>query len=94
MKKKIILIPENHTVTEFLRGKASQIFDGVTTEDKVVIVNKNSKPHNVIISYDRYCRLKKMGQIFRREKWHFVQKIKLEIRQELLWDLLILVVIM
>lgn len=61
MKKKIILIPENHTVTEFLRGKASQIFDGVTTEDKVVIVNKNSKPHNVIISYYRYCRLKKNG---------------------------------
>ena len=62
MKKKIILIPENHTVTEFLRGKASQIFDRVTTEDKVVIVNKNSKHHNVIFSYDRYCWLKKWGR--------------------------------
>ncbi len=61
MKKDRVLIPENHTVTEFLRGKASQIFDNVTDEDKVVIVNKNSKPHNVIISYDRYCRFKKSG---------------------------------
>ena len=61
-EKEIILIPENHTVTEFFRGKASQIFDRVTTEDKVVIVNKNSKHHNVIFSYDRYCWLKKWGR--------------------------------
>lgn len=61
MEKNKVIIPENHTATEFLRGKASMIFDGITDEDKVVIVNKNSKPHNVIISYDRYCRLKKSG---------------------------------
>lgn len=62
-EKEIILIPENHTVTEFFRGKASQIFDRVTTEDKVVIVNKNSKHHNVIFSYDRYCWLKNGADI-------------------------------
>lgn len=54
--KKAILIPENHTATEFLRGQASKIFESVVEKDNVVMVNKNSKPQNVIISYDRYCR--------------------------------------
>lgn len=52
------IIPDNHTATEFLKGQASRIFDEVVREDKVVIVNKHSRPHNVIISYDRYIRLK------------------------------------
>lgn len=55
-KKKRIAI-DFHPITEFLRGQASKIFDDVVKEDKVVIVNKHSKPHNVIISYDRYVRL-------------------------------------
>ena len=60
MKEKTI-IPEYHTATEFLRGQASKIFENVAKDDNVVLVNKNSKPQNVIISYDRYCRLKKSG---------------------------------
>lgn len=60
-KKDEIIIPENHTATEFLRGQASKIFEDVSKKDTVVIVNKNSKPQNVIISYDRYIRLKKEG---------------------------------
>ena len=60
MKNKAI-IPENHTATEFLRGQASKIFENVAKDDNVVLVNKNSKPQNVIISYDRYCRLKNSG---------------------------------
>ncbi len=52
------IIPDNHTATEFLKGQASRIFDEIVREDKVVIVNKHSRPHNVIISYDRYVRLK------------------------------------
>lgn len=60
MSKKPI-IPEHHTATEFLRGQASKIFEKVAENDKVVLVNKNSKPQNVIISYDRYCRLKSNG---------------------------------
>lgn len=55
------IIPENHTATEFLRGQASKIFEKVVEYDNVVLVNKNSKPQNVIISYDRYCRLKNAG---------------------------------
>lgn len=55
------IIPESHTATEFLRGQASKIFEKVVECDNVVLVNKNSKPQNVIISYDRYCRLKKSG---------------------------------
>lgn len=61
MKSESILIPENHTATEFLRGQASKIFEDVAEKDNVVIVNKNSKPKNVIISYDRYTRLKANG---------------------------------
>ncbi|MDO4189756.1 MAG: type II toxin-antitoxin system prevent-host-death family antitoxin [Eubacteriales bacterium] len=61
MKSESILIPENHTATEFLRGQASKIFESVVEKDRVVIVNKNSRPQNVIISYDRYKRLKENG---------------------------------
>lgn len=55
------IIPNHHQMTEFLRGQASKIFDDVAKNDKVVLVNKNSKPQNIIISYDRYCRLKENG---------------------------------
>ena len=57
--KRTTIIPESHTATEFLRGQASKIFERVVENDAVVLVNKNSKPQSVIISYDRYCRLKK-----------------------------------
>ena len=59
-KKKIqrFTIPEYHSITEFLRGQASRIFTDIKEKDKVVIVNKQNKPQAVIISYDRYIRLK------------------------------------
>ncbi len=60
MKKKVV-IPNHHQMTEFLRGQASRIFDEVAKNDEVVLVNKNSKPQNIIIYYDRYCRLKENG---------------------------------
>lgn len=61
MKSESVLIPDNHTVTEFLRGKASQIFDDVSANNKVVIVNKHSRPQTVVISYERYKQLKEKG---------------------------------
>ena len=51
-------IPEYHSITEFLRGQASRIFTDIKEQDKIVIVNKQNKPQAVIISYDRYIRLK------------------------------------
>lgn len=60
-KKTSTDVPDTHTVTEFLKGQASRIFEDIVNEDKVVIVNKNSKPQNVIISYERYKRLKSGG---------------------------------
>lgn len=51
------IIPEQYPMTDFLRGKASKIFEKVEKNDTVVIVNKNSKPRNVIISYERYVEL-------------------------------------
>lgn len=59
--KKNKVVPDYHTATEFLKGQASKIFDDIVSEDKVVIVNKHSKPQNVIISYDRYTRLVEEG---------------------------------
>lgn len=48
-------------MTEFLRGQASKIFSEVSEKDDVVIVNKNSRPQTVIISHERYRRLKEDG---------------------------------
>ncbi len=60
-KNKLTTVPDTHTASEFLKGQASRIFDEVTQEDKIVVVNKHSKPQNVIISYERYKRLKENG---------------------------------
>lgn len=54
-------VPKMHTATEFLRGQASRIFTRVCDNDEVVIVNKNSRPQTVIISYERYRKLKEDG---------------------------------
>lgn len=50
--------PEYRTITEFLRGQASKIFDDVSEKDKVVLVTSHGKPKTVIISYERYKKLK------------------------------------
>ncbi len=52
------ILPEYHSVTELLRGQASKIITDVKNEDKVVIINKQNKPQAVVISYERYKRLK------------------------------------
>ena len=44
-----------------LKGQASKIFKEVVDQDKVLIVQKQNKPQNVIISYARYLELKKNG---------------------------------
>ena len=57
------IVPEYKPITDFLRGKASIILREVAEKDKVLIVNRNSKPQNVIISYERYQRMLKNGEI-------------------------------
>ena len=57
-KKKNLVIPDYRAMTDFLRGQASRIFAEVKDQDKVIIVNKQNKPQAVIISYERYKRLK------------------------------------
>ena len=59
--KRPAYLPESHTATEFLRGQASKIFKEVATEDKDVVVYKNSKPQVVIISYEKYKELLERG---------------------------------
>ena len=54
-KKKIL--PDYESVTPFLKGQASKIFKDVADKDKVLIVQKQNKPQNVIISYERYKQL-------------------------------------
>ena len=56
-------IPEYRSITEFLRGQASRIFSDIKEKDKVVIVNKQNKPQAVIVSYDRYIRLKEKDNL-------------------------------
>ena len=57
MSQKKKIIPDYESVTPFLKGQASKIFKDVATKDKVLIVQKQNKPQNVIISYERYKRL-------------------------------------
>lgn len=56
-----ILVPEYEGITSFQKGQAARLFKRVVDEDQVLIVNKQNKPQNVIISYDRYLRLKSQG---------------------------------
>ena len=61
MSQKPNIIPDYESVTPFLKGQASKIFKEVAERDKVLIVQKQNKPQNVIISYERYMELKKNG---------------------------------
>lgn len=53
--------PDYEAITSFLKGQASRIFREVKDRDKVLIVNKQNKPQNVVISYERYLRLREEG---------------------------------
>ena len=61
MSRKKNIIPEYESVTPFLKGQASKIFKEVADNDKVLIIQKQNKPQNVVISYERYLTLKKNG---------------------------------
>lgn len=53
--------PDYVAITSFQKGQASRIFKEVKERDKVLIVNKQNKPQNVVISYERYLRLREEG---------------------------------
>ena len=53
--------PDYEEITSFQKGQASRIFREVKDRDKVLIVNKQNKPQNVVISYERYLRLREEG---------------------------------
>lgn len=59
--KKDNTTPEYEGITAFQKGQASKLFKKVVEEDQILIVNKQNKPQTVIISYDRYLRLKNSG---------------------------------
>jgi len=59
--KKNIKTPELQGITAFQKGQASKLFKHVSDEDTVMVVLKQNKPQNVIISYERYMELKKQG---------------------------------
>lgn len=61
MSRKKNIIPDYESVTPFLKGQASKIFKGVSENNTVLIIQKQNKPQNVIISYERYLELKKNG---------------------------------
>ena len=53
--------PDYEAITSFQKGQESRIFREVKDRDKVLIVNKQNKPQNVVISYERYLRLREEG---------------------------------
>ena len=53
--------PDYEAITSFQKGQASRIFREVKDRDKVLLVNKQNKPQNVVISYERYLRLREEG---------------------------------
>jgi prevent-host-death family protein len=53
--------PDFESATVFSRGQAARVFQEVKDQDKVLIVNKQNRPQTVIISYERYRRLKEEG---------------------------------
>ena len=61
LSKKQNIIPDYESVTPFLKGQASKIFKEVADNNKVLIIQKQNKPQNVVISYERYLELKKNG---------------------------------
>ena len=61
--KKDNTTPEYEGITAFQKGQASKLFKKVVEEDQILIVNKQNKPQTVIISYDRYLRLKNSGVV-------------------------------
>ena len=61
MSQKKPVLPDYELVTPLLKGQASIIFKEVADNDKVLIVQKQNKPQNVVISYKRYLELKKTG---------------------------------
>ncbi len=56
-----MIIPDYESVTPFLKGQASKIFKEIAEKDKVLIVQRQNKPQNVIISYERYKKLIEEG---------------------------------
>ena len=61
MSRKKSIIPDYESVTPFLKGQASKIFKEIADSNKVLIIQKQNKPQNVVISYERYMKLKKDG---------------------------------
>ena len=53
--------PDYEAITSFQKGQAPRIFKEVNEQDKVLIVSKQNKPQNVVISYERYKRLREEG---------------------------------
>ena len=60
-KKATPNVNPDEAITSFQKGQASRIFREVKDRDKVLIVNKQNKPQNVVISYERYLRLREEG---------------------------------
>lgn len=55
------MTPDYEAITSFQKGQDSRIFKEVNEQDKVLIVSKQNKPQNVVISYERYKRLREEG---------------------------------
>ena len=60
--------PDYEAITSFQKGQASRIFKEVNEQDKVLIVSKQNKPQNVVISYGKAMDIyRKREQIYEHQ---------------------------
>lgn len=60
-ERKSIIPMEHYNMSDFLKGKSSQIVTAISKEDKSGFILKNGKPLAVLMSNERYERLLKSG---------------------------------
>jgi hypothetical protein len=62
-KKKVAAKEEmqHFNMADFLRGKASQLPTALSQEDTTAYIQKHGKPIAVVLSYERYKRMRAAG---------------------------------
>jgi prevent-host-death family protein len=52
---------QHFNMADFLRGKSSQLLTALSQEDTTAYIQKHGKPIAVVLSYDRYKRMRAAG---------------------------------
>jgi prevent-host-death family protein len=52
---------QHFNMADFLRGKASQLLTALSKDDTTAYIQKHGKPIAVVLSYERYKRMREKG---------------------------------